>query len=53
MNELKTCVAIVLRNFELSVDEAKPAIKMPELVLRSKDGLHLKLTPIDKSNSDN
>ena len=48
MNELKTCVAIVLKNFELSLDEERPPIKMPELVLRSKNGLYLRLTPLDR-----
>ena len=47
MNELKTCVAIVLRRFELRVDDDKPPVKLPELVLRSKNGLHLKLTPLE------
>ena len=48
LNELKTCVALVLKNFTLSLDPEKPAIKMPELVLRTKNGLYLKLTPIEK-----
>ena len=46
MNELKTALALILQQFELDIDESKPAEKFTELVMRSANGIWLKLTPI-------
>ena len=45
MNELKTCAALLLKNFEFSVDESVPIVLWPEVILRSKDGIWLKIKP--------
>ena len=42
MHEMRTVMAICLRNFKFTVDEDKPINKTPELILRSKGGLWLK-----------
>ena len=47
MNELKTCAALLLKNFEFSVDESVPIVLWPEVILRSKDGIWLKIKPLD------
>ncbi|XP_063807362.1 cytochrome P450 4B1-like, partial [Pseudophryne corroboree] len=41
MNEMKVAVALTLNRFELSPDPSKPALKLPQLVLRSKNGIHV------------
>ena len=46
MNEMRACIAVVLRNFLLTVDERKPVAIVPELILRAKDGLWLHAKPI-------
>ncbi|XP_078527776.1 cytochrome P450 4B1-like [Lissotriton helveticus] len=46
MNEMKVAVALTLLRFKLSPDESKPPIKVPQLILRSKNGIHLKLEKI-------
>ena len=46
MNEEKVVLAHILRNFELSLDETKSPVKMDYLlIVRPKNGLHLKLKP--------
>ena len=46
MNEEKVALTHILRNFELLLDEKKSPVKMDYLmILRPKNGLHLKLKP--------
>lgn len=42
MNEMKIAIALIIKHFNLEVDESKPVSRIPELVLRSKGGLWLK-----------
>ncbi|XP_043941774.1 cytochrome P450 4B1-like isoform X1 [Protopterus annectens] len=46
MNEMKVAIAQILARFELSPDPANPPIKIPQLVLRSKNGIHLNLKKV-------
>ncbi|XP_069498349.1 cytochrome P450 4B1-like [Ambystoma mexicanum] len=46
MNEMKVAVALTLLRFKLSPDAAKPPIKVPQLILRSMNGIHVKLEKI-------
>ncbi|XP_068098644.1 cytochrome P450 4A4-like [Hyperolius riggenbachi] len=41
MNEMRIAVALTLNRFELSPDHSKPPLKIPQLVLRSKNGIHV------------
>ncbi|XP_037357253.1 cytochrome P450 4B1 isoform X1 [Talpa occidentalis] len=41
MNEMKVVTALCLLRFEFSVDPSKLPIKLPQLILRSKNGIHL------------
>ncbi|XP_004699509.1 cytochrome P450 4B1 [Echinops telfairi] len=43
MNEMKVVTALCLLRFEFSVDPLRPPIKIPQLILRSKNGIHLHL----------
>lgn len=46
MNEMKVVTALCLLRFEFSLDPSKMPIKMPQLILRSKNGIHLYLKPL-------
>lgn len=46
MNELKVVTALCLLRFEFSPDPSKVPIKVPQLILRSKNGIHLYLKPL-------
>lgn len=46
MNEMKVVTALCLLRFEFSLDPSKLPIKLPQLVLRSKNGIHLHLKPL-------
>ncbi|XP_075034797.1 cytochrome P450 4B1-like [Mixophyes fleayi] len=41
MNEMKVAVALTLNRFELSPDLSQPPLKLPQLILRSKNGIHV------------
>ncbi|CAN2391656.1 16-hydroxypalmitate dehydrogenase activity, partial [Pristimantis euphronides] len=47
MNEMKVAVALTLPRFELSADPNNEPLKIPLLVLRSKNGVHLNLKKIE------
>ena len=47
MNELKVATALTLKKYQLIEDPAwKPKI-IPRLVLRSLNGIHIKIKPVD------
>lgn len=46
MNEMKVVTALCLLRFEFSLDPSKMPIKVPQLILRSKNGIHLFLKPL-------
>ncbi|KAG8436954.1 hypothetical protein GDO86_007872 [Hymenochirus boettgeri] len=46
MNEIKVAVALTLNRFQLSPDLANPPIKIPQLVLKSLNGIHVHLTKL-------
>ncbi|NXC46896.1 CP4B1 protein, partial [Penelope pileata] len=46
MNEMKVALALTLLRFELSPDLTNPPCKIPRLILRSKNGIHLHLKKI-------
>ncbi|KAG2464657.1 CP4A6 protein, partial [Polypterus senegalus] len=47
MNEIKVAVAMTLRRYELAVDPSKIPKKIPKLVLRSLNGIHLKIKKLN------
>ncbi|XP_065769702.1 cytochrome P450 4A24-like isoform X2 [Muntiacus reevesi] len=52
MNELKVAVALTLLRFELSPDPSRVPVPMPVIVLRSKNGIHLKLRKLSDPGGD-
>ncbi|XP_065769695.1 cytochrome P450 4A25-like isoform X3 [Muntiacus reevesi] len=52
MNELKVAVALTLLRFELSPDPSRVPVPMPVMVLRSKNGIHLKLRKLSDPGGD-
>ena len=46
MMELQVVSATVLRSLFLEVDDSKPVVPFPSIVLRAKGGLWLKIKPI-------
>ncbi|XP_077306432.1 cytochrome P450 4B1-like [Lithobates pipiens] len=49
MNEMKVALALTLQRFELYPDKEKEPLILPQLVLRSLNGIHLNLKKIDPS----
>ncbi|KAG9468813.1 hypothetical protein GDO78_021906 [Eleutherodactylus coqui] len=50
MNEMKVAVALTLQQFELSLVPDKEPLKIPRLVLRSVNGIHLNLKKIETAS---
>ena len=46
MNEMRTTVGLILKNFVLRVDESRTVTRLAELILRAKDGIWLKVSPV-------
>ncbi|XP_069498354.1 cytochrome P450 4B1-like [Ambystoma mexicanum] len=47
MNEMKVSVALTLLRFKLSPDDTQPPKKIPQMVLKSLNGIHLFLKKLD------
>ncbi|XP_033629693.1 cytochrome P450 4F22-like [Asterias rubens] len=45
MNEMKVIAAMILRNFNLAVNESIPVMRINSLVLRAEKGINLLITP--------
>uniref|UniRef100_A0A6I8R7J4 Provisional ortholog of cytochrome P450 family 4 subfamily B member 1 n=1 Tax=Xenopus tropicalis TaxID=8364 RepID=A0A6I8R7J4_XENTR len=50
MNEMKVAVALTLQRYELFPDPDNEPQKVPQIVLRSLNGIHVKLRKIEKKN---
>ncbi|XP_069837669.1 cytochrome P450 4A25-like [Dendropsophus ebraccatus] len=50
MNEMKVALALTLPRFELSMDPDNEPQKLPQLVLRSVNGVHVNLKKIERSS---
>ncbi|KAG9468046.1 hypothetical protein GDO78_013845 [Eleutherodactylus coqui] len=50
MNEMKVAVALTLPRFELSIVPDKEPLKIPQLILRSVNGIHLNLMKIQTAS---
>ncbi|XP_075038133.1 cytochrome P450 4B1-like [Mixophyes fleayi] len=48
MNEMKVGVALTLQRFELGPDQSKEPLKLPQLILRSVNGVHVHLKKIQR-----
>lgn len=46
MNEMKVVTALSLLRFEFALDPSRPPIALLQLVLHSKNGIHLRLKPL-------
>lgn len=46
MNEVKVVTGLCLLRFEFAPDPSRPPIKNLQLVLKSKNGIHLHLKPL-------
>lgn len=46
MNEMKVVTALCLLRFEFTLDPLQLPIKVPQITLRSKNGIHLHLKPL-------
>lgn len=47
MNELKAATALTLKRYQLFEDPAQKPKLIPRLVLRSINGIHIKIKPVD------
>lgn len=50
MNEMKVVSALCLLRFEFSPDPLRQPILLPQLVMRSKNGIYLHLKPLDSQS---
>ncbi|XP_069498348.1 cytochrome P450 4B1-like [Ambystoma mexicanum] len=46
MNEMKVATALSLQRFQFSLDETKVPLKMPQIILRSMNGIYVKMKKI-------
>lgn len=51
MNEVKVVTGLCLLRFEFAPDPSRPPIKNLQLVLKSKNGIHLHLKPLGPGSS--
>ncbi|XP_030044969.1 cytochrome P450 4B1-like [Microcaecilia unicolor] len=50
MNEMKVATALTLQRFQVSPDETRPPIKVPQVVLTSMNDIHLYLKKIKRTH---